>query len=121
MRDAQVTRWMLRCLDVASAISGRGFPTGVEADVPVVLDDVHMRDNRVVGRLQVSGGRGAIVAGPATEDATRLSANGLAALYAGTPTATLRASGLLSGGSADDDGLLDAVFAGRPAYLLDFF
>jgi predicted acetyltransferase len=121
MRDVQVYRWMLRCLDAVAAIEGRGFPTGVEADVAVILDDAHVPANGVSGRLQVTGGKGSLVAGSAEPAAVRLSANALAALYAGVPTTALRASGLLSGGSPRDDALLDAVFAGRPAYMLDSF
>jgi predicted acetyltransferase len=133
MRDAQVTRWMFRCLDAAAAIEGRGYPAAVEIDVPIVLDDAQVPANRVVGRLQVSGGKGTLAVGADGRDddrdddrsdhrdAVRLSANGLAAMYAGVPTATLRTSGLLAGGSVDDLALLDAAFAGRPAYLHDFF
>ena len=50
----------------------------------------------------------------------RLGPNGLAALYAGTPVATLRNSGLLTGGTAVDHALLDAAFTARP-YLIDSF
>jgi predicted acetyltransferase len=119
--EMQVNRWMLRCLDAAAAIDGRGFPAATEIDVAIAIDDAQVRENCLVGRLQVAGGRGALVAGPPADTAVRLNANGLAALYAGTPTATLRAGGLLSGGSADDHAMLDAAFAGRPAFMLDFF
>ena len=44
----------------------------------------------------------------------------MAALYAGTPLATLRLAGLASGGSPDADAALDAVFAATP-YMLDEF
>jgi predicted acetyltransferase len=121
MRDVQVNRWMFRCLDVATAIEGRGFPVGVDAEVDVVVDDAQVPDNCVAGRLQVGGGRGALVSGPALPEAVRLSANAMAALYAGVPTSTLRAAGLLKGGSQRADELLDAAFAGRPAYLLEYF
>jgi predicted acetyltransferase len=119
--EVYVNRWMLRCLDVHAAIAGRGYPAGVEADVAVVLDDAQVRENCLSGRLRVSGGKGELVPDESAPGAVRLSANALAALYAGIPTTTLRASGLLAGGSADDCALLDAAFAGRPAYLLDFF
>jgi hypothetical protein len=49
-----------------------------------------------------------------------LGARGLAALYAGTPVATLRRAGLAAGGNAADDALLDGAFAATP-YLLDRF
>jgi predicted acetyltransferase len=121
MRDVQVNRWMFRCLDVRAAIEGRGFPVGVEAEVGVVVDDAQVPDNCVSGRLQVSGGRGALVSGPPGPEAVQLGANALAALYAGVPTTTLRAAGLLTGGSQGADELLDAAFAGRQAYMLEFF
>ncbi len=49
-----------------------------------------------------------------------LGARGLAALYAGTPVATLRRAGLAAGGNAADDALLDGAFAATP-YMLDRF
>jgi predicted acetyltransferase len=119
--DMQVNRWMFRCLDAAAAIEGRGYPVATEIDVPVVLDDAQVPDNCMAGRIQVAGGKGAFVSGPPAADAARLGANGLAALYAGTPTATLRAAALLAGGSAGGDAMLDAAFAGRPAYMLEYF
>jgi predicted acetyltransferase len=121
LRDVQVNRWMLRCLDVAAAIEGRGYPAGTVADVPLVVEDAQVPENCVAGRLQVGDGKGALVAGAPAPRAVRLTANGLAALYAGTPTATLLAAGLLSGGSTDERAMLDAAFAGRPAYMLDSF
>ena len=51
----------------------------------------------------------------------RLGPNGFAALYAGTPVHILRTAGLASGGGSAEDELLDAAFAGRPAYLLEYF
>jgi len=45
----------------------------------------------------------------------------VAALYAGTPTASLVTAGLLTGGSPAHRALLDSAFSGRPAYLLDYF
>jgi hypothetical protein len=52
-----------------------------------------------------------------------LGARGLAALYAGTPVATLRRAGTLilaDGGSQDADAVLDGAFAATP-FMLDGF
>ena len=49
-----------------------------------------------------------------------LSARGLAALYAGTPVATLRRSGLPEGGCPDANTALDGAFAAIP-FMLDGF
>ena len=44
----------------------------------------------------------------------------MAALYAGTPVATLRLAGLASGGSPEADAALDAAFAAASFMLDDF-
>jgi predicted N-acetyltransferase YhbS len=50
----------------------------------------------------------------------RLGVRGLAAMYAGTPLATLRIAGLAAGGTPDADAALDDAFAGT-AYMFDYF
>ncbi|HSS67745.1 MAG TPA: GNAT family N-acetyltransferase, partial [Nocardioidaceae bacterium] len=119
--DMRVSRWMHRCLDATAAIEGRGYPVATDIDVPIVLNDAQVPSNCVAGRLTVAGGKGQLILGPPANDAVRLGANGLAALYAGTPTATLRAAGLLSGGADEAHAMLDAAFAGRPAYMHEYF
>jgi hypothetical protein len=49
-----------------------------------------------------------------------LGARGVAALYAGTPVASLRLAGLASGGTPAGDAALDAAFAAAP-FMLDEF
>jgi predicted acetyltransferase len=118
-------RWMLRLVDAPAAIAGRGFPAGVSAEVTLVVDDPLRPANAGSWRLTVAGGRGALErlkAGSAPADAVRVGAQGLAALYAGIPTATLSRSGLLDGGGTGTAGIaaLDAVFAATP-FMLDEF
>ncbi len=121
-QESKQTRWMLRLLDVRSAISGRGFPDGIDIDVPVALADGFVPANHMTGRLRVTKGSGELVEATADDgDAVRLTANGVAALYAGMPMANLVTAGLASGGSSDHHSMLDAAFVGRPAYLLDYF
>lgn len=120
-RDVQRNRWMLRCLDAPAAISGRGFPLGVTVDVAVTLDDAQVPQNCLTGRLRVESGRGDLVPGPAEEGAVRFGANGLAALFAGTAMGPLLTAGLASGGDPTSHALLDAAFASRPAFLLEYF
>jgi hypothetical protein len=50
----------------------------------------------------------------------RLGPRGFAALYAGTPVATLRLAGLAAGGDAAADAALDSAF-GATAFMLDYF
>jgi hypothetical protein len=49
-----------------------------------------------------------------------LGPRGLAALYAGTPMATLRRAGLMAGGDPGGDAALDAAFGADP-FMLEFF
>ena len=49
-----------------------------------------------------------------------LGPRGLAALYAGTPVATLRRAGLAAGGDPASDAALDGAFAANP-FMLDGF
>lgn len=119
--------WMLRVVDPVAAIAGRGFPAGLSGQVPLLLADPDLP--RVAGpyTLSVRDGRGHLTPGitersagsPAAAPVT-LGPRGLAALYAGTPMATLRRAGLAAGGGAAADDLLDSAFAGQP-YLLDYF
>ena len=67
--------------------------------------------------------RGRSQQSPAGQTPLALGARGLAALYAGTPVATLRRAGTLilaDGGSPDADAALDGAFAATP-FMLDGF
>ena len=120
-------QWMLRVVDAAAAIAGRGFPAPAGLDIPLRLDDELCPVNTGLWRLTVSGGRGVLLrygtdgladlpeAAPLT-----LGARGFAALYAGTPVGTLRLAGLAAGGDPAGDAALDGAFCGQ-AFMLDYF
>lgn len=122
-KETHVQRWMLRLLDAPAAIAARGFAPGVVAEVEFELDDAEVPAHSGRWRLSVADGSGKLTpsSGSDSSDVLRLGSRGLSALYAGTPLATLRGSGLASGGSLAADGLLDTAFGGAPAYMLDFF
>ncbi|MEU0521070.1 GNAT family N-acetyltransferase [Streptosporangium sp. NPDC006007] len=114
------TRWMFRVVDLASAVAGRGFPPGVVLDTVIQVDDPRREANSGSWHLTVSGGSGTVQpAGSRPGTVPVLTANALAALYAGVPTPTLRRSGLLTG-PADGDAALDEAFQARP-HMLDYF
>jgi hypothetical protein len=126
---------MLRLLDAPGAIAARGFPA-TDLAVPLLLADDLRPANAGRWELTVRSGRGSLtrhrtgqVHAPATPaspggqpsgPALELGPRGLAALYAGTPVATLRRAGLAAGGSPAADAALDAAFAATP-YMLDEF
>ncbi|GAA1578031.1 hypothetical protein GCM10009789_34370 [Kribbella sancticallisti] len=120
-KQAQIQRWMLRMLDAPAAISGRGFTPGASLEVDLELEDAEVAGNNGRWHLSVAKGSGALTASTGSGDALRLGARGLAALYAGTPLASLRKAGLASGGSTGADGAIDSAFAGGTSYMLDFF
>jgi predicted acetyltransferase len=126
--DVRLTRaypWMLRVVDAAAAIAGRGFPAAADVAVRLRLADELCPANAGLWSLAVSGGQGTLLrrgAGDAAEPAAPLvlGMRGFAALYAGTPLATLRAAGLAAGGGPASDAALDGAFAAT-SYLLDYF
>jgi predicted acetyltransferase len=131
-RDATISKrsmWMLRVVDAPAAIAARGFPPAVSAAVALDINDAARPANSGTWRLEVADGKGALT--PAASPVARgeatltLGARGLAALYAGTPVASLRLAGLAglaAGGApdADADAALDAAFAATP-YMVDDF
>jgi predicted acetyltransferase len=117
--DLRRVGWMLRVLDAPAAVAARGFPPGVTVDVPLLVEDPQRPGNAGGWRLSVDGGKGRLERAPERDDATRLPARGLAALYAGLPMATLRGAGIAAGPVAADP-LLDAAFRAN-AFMLDYF
>lgn len=120
MRVQEEQWWMLRLVDATAAVEGRGFPNGLTVQAPLRLRDELLPGNAGSFTLRVAGGRGNLVSQDSTPDALVLDPRGMAALFAGTPTATLRLSGLASGGSDTGDLALDAAFAAN-AFMTDYF
>jgi predicted acetyltransferase len=143
-QDASIAdreNWMLRLLDAPAAMAARGFPA-TDLAVPLRIADDLRPANSGLWQLIVRDGAGCLSgfrtdpgdsprsatslpgpgpAGPVAGDIPlALGARGLAALYAGTPVATLRRAGLASGGSPAADAALDGAFAATP-YMLDSF
>ena len=119
--EMYLKRWMLRLLDVQKAVAARGFSPAVAGSAAVSLQDPVLSGNSGAWQLEVSGGRAELAPTQASSASLRLDPNGFAALFAGTPVHVLRTAGLASGGHRVGDELLDAAFAGSPAYLLEYF
>ncbi|HYJ68082.1 MAG TPA: GNAT family N-acetyltransferase [Nocardioidaceae bacterium] len=118
--ETRQERWMFRLLDAPAAFEGRGYPTGARLEVPLTIADPLAAGSDGSWVLRISDGKGGLERTSPTPNALRLGPNGLAALYAGTPLATLRLAGLAEGGRADDDTSLDAAFVATP-FLLEYF
>ena len=123
VRLARREMWMLRLVDAPAAIAGRGFPEGTELAVPLALHDGERPSNSGQWLLQVSGGKGELSRSSLPASAApplRLGSRGLAALYAGTPLATLRGAGLAADGDLAADAAVDEAFTGT-AFMYDYF
>lgn len=112
--------WYLRVVDLPAAIAARGWPAaplladGVAAELEIV--DPHAPWHAGPHRLIINGDK--VICEPGGSGATRLHARALGPWYAGVPTTTLRAAGLITGAPAPALGLLTA---GAGARLLDTF
>ena len=124
---ARQTAWMLRVVDAAAAVAGRGFPPGVELTAVLRLADPDRPAHDGWWTLDVGGSKGVLTpAGtrpgdpPPAPAALTLGPRGFAALYGGTPLGTLRRAGLAAGGDPGGDAALDAAFGADP-FMLEFF
>lgn len=104
-------RWMVRIADLRAALSARGYPGAVTADVSLDVDDDLVASNRGRWRLRVAGGRGRVTKGG--DGAVRLDIRALASIYTGFRNpAEAVAAGLFVEGPAADLAALAACFAG---------
>jgi predicted acetyltransferase len=111
--------WMLRIVDVRSALSERGYPAAVDTELHLrVADDIlPVNDGAFV--LRVAGGKAEVTSGG--DGRVRIDVRGLAALYTGYASAhELIATGYVEGNDADLS-TADAIFAGPAPWLADFF
>jgi predicted acetyltransferase len=123
-RVQSVEHYMLKIIDVAGALSARGYPTGIAIDL-----EFGVRGDPITGgdgsyRLQIADGAAHC---ERTGDLDRDSSvpvftpNGLSLAYAGTQSAAgLRTISALSGPD-DQDETWGAVFGGRPFAIHDHF
>ena len=112
--------WMLRVVDAPAAVAGRGFPAGAGLAAVLRLADPQRPRHDGWWALDVGGSKGTLTPADPVPGALALGPRGFAALYAGTPLATLRRAGLAAGGDPDGDAALDAVF-GADAFMLEYF
>jgi len=111
--------WMARLVDAPAAVARRGWRAGAEATVDVDLVDPDAPWQSGRWRLEVGDGSGTLERGGS--GAVRVHVRGLSALFTGfASTPALRSAGLLDGEPADAEGL-DAAFAGRPPWMVDYF
>lgn len=109
--------WMLRIVDVKSALEMRGYPAGLETEVHFGIKDDLLPWNSGRFTLEISGGRGRVRKGG--RGILKTTPRGIAPLYSGhLSPVELRTLGLISGENLDSATL---AFSGPKPWLMDMF
>ncbi|MEU7611478.1 GNAT family N-acetyltransferase [Micromonospora sp. NPDC049204] len=120
-RDHERDLWMHRPVDVARAVSARGWPAHARGVVDFTLTDALADWNTGTWRLTVTDGAAELTRVGGEAD-LRLDVRGFALLYAGAAQArSVAQAGLLHHSPGADPAALDLLGAGGPAQLLDYF
>ena len=120
VRDVKIEQrfdWMLRVLDVPSALMARGYLPGLAGDVRFAVHDPLVPENAGPWSMHVRDGR-AVVEHTSSADLS-IDTRGLASLYAGYHSAHDVALMGLAHGDMGVLSRLATLFAGRPAGLPD--
>ncbi len=111
--------WMLRIVDVAAALSARGYPQGLTAQFQLAITDSILPANTGHYILTLQDGQAVVAQGG--NGAIQIGIRELAALYTGFYTPyELRAIGQIHGSDADL-ALLGAAFSGPRPWMPDIF
>ncbi|GAB1823752.1 GNAT family N-acetyltransferase [Herbidospora sp. RD11066] len=115
--------WMLRIVDVAAALSGRGYARWADATVRLDLTDPNLTANTGHWLLSVSGGEATVEAASEHDvPVVSLGSCELAALYTGWASAhDLLRSGRIAVGDPEAADALDRIFTGQPAWMPEMF
>lgn len=111
--------WMLRIVDVRTALESRGYPEGLEAELQLDVRDDVLAWNNARFTLQVSGGKAKVRRGG--RGRLVVDVRGLAPLYTGhAGAAELQATGYVEGAQRELDAAT-RVFGGPSPWMPDFF
>jgi predicted acetyltransferase len=118
----KVTRsldWTLRLVDVSKALSMRGYPNGLDAELHLDVQDDLLPANNGRFTLAVSGGEGHV--SPGGEGRIKLGVRELASIYTGfISPVELHSLGKIEG-EWGDLALAGALFAGARPWIPDMF
>jgi predicted acetyltransferase len=113
-------RWMLRIVDVPKALEMRGYPTSVEAELHLEIEDDILPENNGKFVLSVSGGRGKVT--PGGQGDLQLDIRGLAPLYTGLFTPhQLQLAGQISAKDVSSIDVAAQLFTGSEPWMPDKF
>jgi predicted acetyltransferase len=111
--------WMLRILNVKTALEARGYPQGVELDLHLNVKDPLIPDNSGLYILSVTGGKGAVT--PGGKGDLQLDISALSPLYTGlfTPSQLEKAGYIQSTRNASLSASI--IFSGGSPWMPDYF
>ncbi len=111
--------WMIRIIDLPAALTARGYPSGVTAELHLDYHDALLPENTGHWLVRVAGGRATVEAGGDGRIVT--TSRGLSPIYSGfLPPSVVADSGTLIA-SDDDLSVLATVFAGPSPWMADSF
>jgi predicted acetyltransferase len=111
--------WMIRVLDVASALSARGYPRGLSATLHLEVEDAVLPEQAGRWVLEVAGGEARVRRGG--EGHLKCDARVLATLYTGHRTATALASVGQLRATPEALEVAEALFAGPAPAMPDMY
>ena len=111
---------MSRIVDLPAALSLRGYPGEIEADLELAVEDPLLTANHGCWQIRVRDGQATVRSGGTGR--IRLSIRALAPLFTGYWRASQLAElGWLSTVHSDDLSLIDRVFSGPAPWMPDAF
>jgi predicted acetyltransferase len=110
--------FMLRLIDAPAAIQARGWPRSVRGRIDLAVDDPVLPANAGPHVLEVDSGQATLLRGGSGK--VSVTAQDLAALYAGSDVQALRSAGRLAEADADELDLLAAAFVSSPTITMFF-
>lgn len=112
-------RWLLRIVDLPKALTLRGYPSTLETELHLQVEDPQLPANSGQFVLQVSQGQGQVRTGGRGD--LKMNIRGLAPLYTSLLTAQeLKLLGMIEG-SDQTLALATTLFSGPQPWLSDFF
>lgn len=114
--------YMIKVIDVLTAVASRRYPPGLTAQLNFWLAGDVLEENNAAYAVSIAGGRVSCTIADGVQLDRVLTPHGLALLYAGAQScANLRFSGHLTGGDVTEDLAWDAAFGGRQPHIRDFY
>ncbi|MGJ3246665.1 MAG: GNAT family N-acetyltransferase [Elainellaceae cyanobacterium] len=112
-------RWMLRIIDIASALESRGYPSYLEVELHLNVHDDLIPENNGPLTLSVADGKGSVMPGGKAELAIDI--RGLASLYSGLFSPhQLQLAGYLTG-TDTSMAIATQLFSSTEPWMPDFF